>query len=310
MTEKQVESGGSQSAEQILEPWFGTAFSRLSEPIQKLAAQVVDPRKWHELRPTARRKAAQSFDLAVAVAEWKKLKASLPPRGSQPANPEDEAAATIAWYDATLDAGHRFRLRDVQPAMAAMLLCQHATLEQARVTTTLCTCPADFNRLLERFEDLAKCEPMHRSLQHWLEIARNEKLRYDPWVDEYLNAVDVRGGARAAGLIPADIKPEHGNEASLQASQARDAEQSFEETRLSQPVQRRAAQDQAILSKLRELSHDPRALPMYKAGKPGVKAKVRAAIGSKGMWVGPRVFDKAWERLSQNKEIAYRPLSP
>jgi hypothetical protein len=74
-----------------------------------------------------------------------------------------------------------------------------------------------------------------------------------------------------------------------------------------EPVARWQAQEQTILSKLRELGYSPRALPKGEAWKPGVKAEVRAAIGSKGMWHSPKVFDKAWERLRERGEVADKP---
>ena len=70
-----------------------------------------------------------------------------------------------------------------------------------------------------------------------------------------------------------------------------------------EPVQRAAAQDAAIISCLRASNHDPLALPKNEAGKPGVKAETRAALGNRGLWAGTTVFDKAWERLRRNRHI-------
>ena len=70
-----------------------------------------------------------------------------------------------------------------------------------------------------------------------------------------------------------------------------------------EPVQRAAAQDAAIISCLRAANHDPLALPKNEAGKPGVKAETRAALGNRGLWAGTTVFDKAWERLRRNRDI-------
>ena len=70
------------------------------------------------------------------------------------------------------------------------------------------------------------------------------------------------------------------------------------------PMQRAAAQDAEILAELRKL-YDPLALPKYKPGKPGVKASIRRALGDSGLWGGSTVFNKAWERLTRNGDIAY-----
>jgi hypothetical protein len=71
----------------------------------------------------------------------------------------------------------------------------------------------------------------------------------------------------------------------------------------AKPVSRWAAQETAILQKLKELDYDPQALPQHKAGKAGVKAAVKKALGAKGLWAHPSVFDKAWKRLSDNGDI-------
>ena len=73
-----------------------------------------------------------------------------------------------------------------------------------------------------------------------------------------------------------------------------------------EPVQRAAAQDAAIIASLRAAKHDPLALPKNEAGRPGVKAATRAALGDGGLWAGSTVFQKAWERLTRNKDIAYK----
>lgn len=72
------------------------------------------------------------------------------------------------------------------------------------------------------------------------------------------------------------------------------------------PMQRTAAQDAALLAMLKEKGFDPLALPPNEAGKPGVKSLIRQALGTSGLWAGTTVFDKAWERLSQNRDIAYK----
>lgn len=72
------------------------------------------------------------------------------------------------------------------------------------------------------------------------------------------------------------------------------------------PVQRAAAQDAALISSLRAAKHDPLALPKNVRGKPGVKAATRVALGNGGLWAGSTVFEKAWERLTRNGDIAYK----
>lgn len=71
------------------------------------------------------------------------------------------------------------------------------------------------------------------------------------------------------------------------------------------PLQRQIWQEEEVLRAIKELGYDPKALPSYENGRPGVKAKVKKALGSKGMWAGETVFKKAWERLSNKGEIVY-----
>jgi hypothetical protein len=74
----------------------------------------------------------------------------------------------------------------------------------------------------------------------------------------------------------------------------------------SKPVQRSAAQEQAILAEIERLNLDRRALPKPEPGKAGVKATVRASLeGLNPLFLKrSRVFEKAWERLRQRGEIA------
>lgn len=71
------------------------------------------------------------------------------------------------------------------------------------------------------------------------------------------------------------------------------------------PVQRSAAQDSQILAVIRKAGHDPLGLPVNEPGKPGVKAKTRAALSGTSQLFPKqsKVFDKAWERLRQNGDI-------
>ena len=69
------------------------------------------------------------------------------------------------------------------------------------------------------------------------------------------------------------------------------------------PLQRSAAQGAAVLNQITSLGYDPLALPQNPPGKDGVKAEVRKALSRDRLFAGVTVFDKAWERLSANREI-------
>ncbi len=69
--------------------------------------------------------------------------------------------------------------------------------------------------------------------------------------------------------------------------------------------QRGTAQDETILTKIRELGHDPLRLQKNSPGKSGVKSQVRTALVGKNQ-LFPKEggqLDKAWERLRKNQEI-------
>lgn len=68
-----------------------------------------------------------------------------------------------------------------------------------------------------------------------------------------------------------------------------------------EPLQRQRHQEGEILRVLRELGHDPAALPARQPGKPGAKAAAWGLLQGKKRSRG--VFDKAWERLRRAGEI-------
>lgn len=78
------------------------------------------------------------------------------------------------------------------------------------------------------------------------------------------------------------------------------------ETSAIKPVSRAEAQDATILSTIERLGYSAMALPKQTApGQATVKTLIREAIGDKGMWVGKKVFDNAWERLLRAEAIRY-----
>lgn len=72
------------------------------------------------------------------------------------------------------------------------------------------------------------------------------------------------------------------------------------------PVQRGVAQESTVLATIRALGHEPNRLPPRESGRRWVKADAWEAIGVCPLFPSEKVFDKAWERLRQSKEIAER----
>ncbi|WP_235507467.1 hypothetical protein [Acidovorax sp. Leaf78] len=103
--------------------------------------------------------------------------------------------AFTSWYDATLSASYWWGLSDLQPAEAAMLLCEQDPHEEPTPerTTTSETTPLDYRKLLRAFTDVAKREPSPRTLSVWHKHARAERLKYHSWIDRYASAVNQSG---------------------------------------------------------------------------------------------------------------------
>ena len=63
------------------------------------------------------------------------------------------------------------------------------------------------------------------------------------------------------------------------------------------------SQEKAILDTITHLGFDPKSIPKTKSGNAGVKSSVRSHLTGNDLFVGPTVFEKAWERLRKNKDI-------
>lgn len=61
--------------------------------------------------------------------------------------------------------------------------------------------------------------------------------------------------------------------------------------------QKAAVQEKAIRDEITNLGYDPKRLPRYEPGKPGIKAAVRAEMMKKPKLFTDSSFEKAWQRL-------------
>lgn len=68
------------------------------------------------------------------------------------------------------------------------------------------------------------------------------------------------------------------------------------------PLQRQIFQENEILKAIKGLGYTAKTLPKAKAGKPWVKAEVKALLTG-GAW-SPAVFKKAWQRLRDDGKIS------
>jgi hypothetical protein len=76
-----------------------------------------------------------------------------------------------------------------------MLLCQHNPLEESFEKAANCTNhvtgPTELQKLIEHFEDFSLTEPKNRTLLDWWRVACDEKLKYHPWIDQYIAAAGL-----------------------------------------------------------------------------------------------------------------------
>ena len=134
---------------------------------------------------------------------------------------------------------------------------------------------------------------------HELEIQSLEKMAADsPLQQEAMDRL-VNGHKEKIAEIMARL--------GINAGPVMVADDAKDRSAPTKPIQRSAAQDAAIMDAMREAGFDPQALSKNAAGKPGQKAVVRAALKGNSLFLGTSVFDKAWERLFKNGDIAYKP---
>jgi hypothetical protein len=69
-------------------------------------------------------------------------------------------------------------------------------------------------------------------------------------------------------------------------------------------------QEEAIVEALVELGYSPKMLPPNNSGKKGVKSEVRNALNGNPLFRASSAFNKAWERATEMKDIAYANPTP
>ncbi len=140
----------------------------------------------------------------------------------------------------------------------------------------------------QELDDFQRSDGFQKALRHYLEAAGPafERIASATPENQAAAVYQQREAARYEGL-KALAKPESqiGNGAATEQGRPR------------QGLLRQ--QEQEILTVLRKLGYDPKGLPKRKAGKPGVKATVRANLPH----MTESVFKKAWERLRDFDDI-------
>lgn len=205
--------------------------------------------------------------------------------------PEVERQHRIGWYDSTLDASYWLGRASIAAAEAAQLLSGENPLDAKHIGNWLehtswkdqpggvaIMSPKERQKLLGVFEEVSGS----RALVEWHRLANERALKYDPWLDEYLKAIDATETAKPL----------------VQPIDKLSAGESLPTKRV--PASR--AQEAAVIAQLIALDFDPVALPPYpRGGSSEAKKQVKAALG-----YSDEVFKKAWQRLSDDGKIQYR----
>jgi hypothetical protein len=195
-----------------LADWFKKSLAKLPREKRRIAEFHI--KNWAKLSPTGRYERAVEVDRQQATKL--RIKNDKVRRMLELAekDPQQGAEEFLGWYDGSLDAETWRRIKSIGPLEAALLLCQlnphNDTLDDARKTKNDETGPADFNRLLRVFEDVAQADEQPRTLSQWRDIAHNKKLKYHSWVDKYeaavrLTAKHAKGGNSVDALPKAAL---------------------------------------------------------------------------------------------------------
>jgi hypothetical protein len=175
-----------------------------------------------------------------------------------------------------MHASHWFSLTDVSPQKAAMLLCRlnpHDNPDPLAIfPDDDRSWPESYNLMLSLFEDVSEQNQKRRNLKEWTDIVEKRGMRYHSWVGDYLKAIEASG-------LKDDFQ--------------------IDPVTKTRPLQRQRYQEQEILRIIRELGHNPQAIPMWKPRSPGLKAEVRRRMKV----LQGATFNKAWERLRAQGEI-------
>lgn len=98
-------------------------------------------------------------------------------------------------YDYSMDARTWWGMQDVAPGDAAMLLCRINPLEDKDPESIFVdgdeSSPKRYRILLLTFGDVKKTDEQARTLSQWLGIARDKKLKYHTWIDEYERGMEL-----------------------------------------------------------------------------------------------------------------------
>ena len=219
---------------------------------------------------------------------------------------EEQQAFVTGFYETTYDLLHWTALEDVSSQEAAALLCGINPLDDKHHAAG-----KDFMMLERRFSDHAKSHPERRRLANWWGLACTWKgaglldgIPLNRELGDALMLLDAQHHSVAPALLQAAALAPGVARSASNAAEAEDQRQDRDASQ-ARPIQRSTAQDAAILAAIQKIGYSALALPANESGKRGVKAVVREALDGDALFAGTTVFDKAWERLLQRKEIAY-----
>lgn len=149
----------------------------------------------------------------------------------------------------------------------------------------------------------------------------NKRISYANALDEYLEVLYRESVGNDSGLTPHsqiestprfnfDAIDEHLKLYLLQGSDSDFSHERQPKGRLA-PIEKQTRtrlrdQEKAIIQTITQLDYSPTSLPKYLKGEDGAKKEVKSALSTSELFSAPTSFKKAWERLTENKEIAYQ----
>ncbi|TCV86656.1 hypothetical protein [Sulfurirhabdus autotrophica] len=163
--------------------------------------------------------------------------------------------------------------------------------------------------VLKYKELIDKAKTYFRDIREEISKGENSDIRIDQestdWTgDEFLTLASVEWWARNKyniSITSPDSLTRNSPEPQKLPLATIEIEMDIKQNQDKQPKLR--AQEKAIFDEIIRLGYIPKSLPKNKAGKPGVKFKVRTSLKENDLFTGITVFDRAWERLRKFGDI-------
>ncbi len=185
----------------MLEKWFSKSLTKLPRELRAVATFHIP--RWADLSAGERRNRAEEIDRQQATKFRIKCEQVNRAHSRARNEPQQQRDQIINWYNETLDADLFWKMPDVDPKVAATILCGQNPLDPKVSPDTTTTgdgesTPEDYRRLLAFFQSVAATDKQARTLVQWRDIARENALKCHSWIDEYALTMPSEDGGEAA----------------------------------------------------------------------------------------------------------------